>query len=231
MKNIWDEKVLISPSLITLDMMNLQDQIRELELNGADMIHVDLLDGHFSPSMPLGFETVAQLRSITNLPLDCHIMSDIPDFYVEELLRIGVQQIVFHIENAQHPDGLINYIKSKGVRAGVALKPSTSLSTIEYIIEKCDCILLMQINPGYASVKGEKLIPYIDRKIKDLRKMITQNNLNTKISIDGRVSLDIIEKYRVKYVDIFVVGTTCLSRIEIPKSMAKINELKIIKTY
>ena len=226
MKNIWNEKCILSPSLITLDMTNLEEQIRLLEENGVGMLHVDILDGHFSPSMPLGLDTVRQLRAKTDLEFDCHVMVSEPDFFVDELLDIGVQQIVFHIETAPHIDGMLNKIHAKGVKAGVALKPATPLSTLDYVLDKCDDVLLMLINPGYASAKGEKQVDYADRKIRELRRLINERHLPTKIEIDGRISPDNMLTYGAKDVDIFVCGSTCIKRDNIPGSLAALNNLR-----
>ena len=187
-ESIWEKPCMYTPSLITLDMCNLESQVKVLENNGMEMLHVDILDGHFSPSMPLGLDTVRQLRAKTDLAFDCHVMVTEQDYFVNELLDIGVQQIVFHAETQPHIDGMINRIHEKGVRAGVALKPSTPLSVLDYVLEKCDTVLLMLINPGYAFVKGEKQTVYADRKIRELRKMIDDRGLNTKISLDGRLT-------------------------------------------
>lgn len=219
MKNVWQEKKIYSPSLITLDMCNLEQQIRELEAAGIGMLHVDILDGYFSPSMPLGFETIKQLRKKTDLFFDCHIMANDYDFFVDELIAIGVEQIVFQIETATHVDGLLNKIHNAGIKAGVALKPATPLTTLEYVLDKCDTVMLMLINPGYASSGKEEQISYADRKIKELRAMITERGLDTKISIDGRVSQKNIKEYGDGTVDIFVLGTTCLNRNAIQASM------------
>jgi ribulose-phosphate 3-epimerase len=207
-------------------MLNLERQIHELEEAGIQMIHIDILDGHFSPSMPLGFETVKQLRGVTDLPFECHVMADPPEYFVDELLDIGVQQITFQMETAPHIDGLINHIHSSGVRAGLALKPSTPISLLEYEIEKCDAILIMQINPGYASSKGESRVCFSDRKIRDLRNMINEKGLNTKIIIDGRVSLENIRDYGKDIVDIFVGGSTCISQKDISSSVSKTMQLR-----
>lgn len=224
--DVWSEKCIISPSVICLDMLHLERQVRELEKAGIKMLHIDILDGHFSPSMPLGFETIKQMRSMTNLLFECHVMADPPEYFVEELLEIGVQQITFQLETAPHPDGLINKIHSMGVRAGLALKPSTPLSHLEYEIEKCDSVLVMQINPGYASSKGENRVCFADRKIRELRKMIDKMGLNTKIIIDGRVSLDNIREYGNGIVDIFVGGTTCISKNGIDESVKEVMKLR-----
>jgi ribulose-phosphate 3-epimerase len=201
-----------TPSLITLDLCNLESQVRILEAEGIEMLHVDILDGHFSPSMPLGLETVRQLRERTSLAFDCHVMVTEQDYFIDELLDIGVEQIVFHAETQPHIDGMLNRIHAKGVRAGVALKPATPLGTLEYVIEKCDTVLLMLINPGYAFVKGEKPVPYGDRKIRELKQMIRERGLNTKISLDGRISPEVVRAYGVDMADQFVIGSTCLKK-------------------
>lgn len=224
--SVWEEKCTISPSLICLDMCNLESQVRILEQSGIKMLHVDILDGHFSPSMPLGLDTVRQLRAKTDLFFDCHVMVEDQDFFVDELLDIGVQQIVFHAETQPHIDGMINRIHAKGVKAGVALKPSTPLSTVEYVLEKCDTVLLMLINPGYAFVKGEKQVVYADRKIRELRKMINDRGLDTKIELDGRISPDNIRTYGKDQADLFVTGSTCLDRNDLAGSFAKLNQLR-----
>lgn len=225
MQTVWDEKCIISPSLICLDMCNLESQIRVLEKMGIRMLHVDILDGHFSPSMPLGLDMVRQLRQITDLQFDCHVMVTEQDYFVDELLDIGVQQITFHAETQPHIDGMLNRIHEKGVRAGVALKPATPLSVLDYVLGKCDTVLLMLINPGYAFVKGEKQVIYADRKIKELRKMIDSQRLSVKIEVDGRISERNIKKYGAGDVDIFVTGSTCVDKNNLEKSLFYLNDL------
>ena len=224
--SIWNEKCIISPSLICLDMCNLESQVRILEKSDVKMLHVDILDGHFSPSMPLGLDTVRQLRAKTDLEFDCHIMVTEQDYFVDELLDIGVQQLVFHAETQPHIDGMLNRIHAKGVRAGVALKPSTPLSTLEYVLEKCDTVLLMLINPGYAFMKGEKQAAYSERKIKDLRAMIESRGLDTKIELDGRISTQNIQDWGAGLADIFVTGSTCLKRDDLAGSFEALKQLR-----
>ena len=224
--SVWEEKCIISPSLICLDMCNLESQIRILEQSGINVLHVDILDGHFSPSMPLGLDTVRQLRQKTDMFFDCHVMVENQDFFVDELLDIGVQQIVFHAETQPHIDGMINRIHAKGVKAGIALKPSTPLSTVEYVLDKCDSVLLRLINPGYAFLKGEKQVAYADRKIRQLRQMINERGLDTKIELDGRISLDNIRTYGKDLADVFVTGTTCLDRNDLLGSFARLEQIR-----
>jgi len=227
MREIWNEKCVFSPSLICLDMCYLMEQINELQKNGIKMIHIDILDGYFSPSMPLGFETVKQLREKTNIFFDCHVMTEKPDFFIDQLISIGVDHICFHIETCSHIDGMLKKIKKAGILAGIALKPSTSLYNLEYIIEKCDSILLMLINPGYASNKKETQISYSERKIYDTLNLIKKKNLQTKIILDGRISKNNINKYGKNIADIFVCGSTCINKNNIDistKALFKIKE-------
>lgn len=227
MGTVWDKPCMYTTSLITLDMCNLESQVRMLEKTGIEMLHVDILDGHFSPSMPLGLDTVRQLRAKTDLAFDCHVMVTEQDYFVDELLDIGVQQIVFHAETQPHIDGMLNRIHSKGVRAGVALKPATPLSVLDYVLDKCDTVLLMLINPGYAFVKGEKQVTYGDRKIRELKQMIQDRGLNTKISLDGRISKENVRVYGKDTADQFVLGSTCIKKgDEMEASLRDMMELR-----
>ncbi|HWR22804.1 MAG TPA: ribulose-phosphate 3-epimerase [Feifaniaceae bacterium] len=224
--NVWDRKIIYSPSLICLDLCNLERQVRELEEQGCPMLHVDILDGYFSPSMPIGLDVVRQLRKKTRMPFDVHLMSVQQDYFVEELLDIGVEQLIFHAECEPHIDNRLNMIRRAGVRAGVALKPATPLTVLEYVLEKCDTVLLMLINPGYAGSAQERQAPYAPRKIAELRTMIKSRGLPVKIEIDGRVSPGNIEEYGRGLADIFVTGSTCIGRDAIPAGMEALNALR-----
>ena len=223
---IWRKGCIVSPSLISCcDLCNLESSVRSLEQAGIQMLHVDILDGHFSPSMPLGLDTVRQLREKTDLAFDVHLMAAANDFFVEELLKIGVQQIVFHAETEPHIDNRLNQIHAAGVRAGVALKPATPLTSLEYVLEKCDAVLLMLINPGYAQCASEGQVPYAGRKIHALREMITDRGLPTKIILDGRVSRQNILDYGATgQADIFVAGSTCLNKKRLTESCAELRQ-------
>lgn len=226
MVSIWDQKCVFSPSLICLDMCNIQSQVKELEDNNIQLLHVDILDGYFSPSMPLGFELVKQLKSKTKLLFDCHVMAIKPDYFIDELIDIGVEQINFHAENCEHIDYMLRKIKKNGIRAGIALKPATSLNILEYCINECDTVLLMLINPGYASSKNESQIKYVNDKILELRDIINKKGLNTKIEIDGRISPSNISCYGNEDVEYFVCGTTCINRASIKDSVSSLYSLR-----
>lgn len=219
-KNVFQ----VSPSLICLDMIDILNQVKELETAGVDLLHIDILDGHFSPSMPLGFELVRQLKPKTKLAFECHVMANNPEYFVDELIACGVEQIVFHMETADHVDGLINKIHNAGIRAGVAIKPSTPISLLEYIIEKCNCVLLMLINPGYASSAGESQVSYAERKIKDLQSLINKRNPSCLVEVDGRISLKNMEDFPQYGVNLYVGGTTCIKRNDIGGSIIRVKE-------
>ncbi len=225
----WNKKCNIIPSLITLDMCNLENQCKLVEESGLSTIHVDILDGYFSPSMPLGIDTVKQLRKKTNLLFDAHVMANNPRFFVEELIEAGASQISFHIETCDHIDEMINYIHNKGVKVGVALKPATTLDSLEYIIEKCDVVTLMLINPGFAQQKGEQQISYTRKKIHDLHSLIKSRNLNTKVLLDGRVSKQNIETFGITgEANFFVAGSTCIDKGNVFESLKELKMLEDI---
>ena len=222
--SIYKEKCIISPSLISVcDLCNLESSVKQLEEAGIEMLHVDILDGHFSPSMPLGLDTVRQLRKKTDMIFDVHLMTTAHDFFVEELLDIGVQQMVFHGEMEPHMDNRLNQIHKAGVRAGVALKPATPLHTLEYVLEKCDAVLLMLINPGYAQSKSEGQVPYAARKVTELHEMISSRGLDTKVILDGRISKQNMLDFAPEGIaDIFVAGSTCLDKKDLKNSAVEL---------
>lgn len=222
MKNIWHSSPVISPSLISLcDLCSIERSVKELEAGGAKLLHIDILDGYFSPSMPLGLDTVRRLRQLTELPFDVHLMVREPDFFIGELLDIGVQQLTFHAETESHIDNRLNQIHRFGVRSGVALKPSTPLCVLDYVLEKCDNVLLMLINPGYASFPGERQVCYGRRKVEELSGVIRSRGLDTTITLDGRVSRENIRELSA-YADIFVAGSTCADRSRPKESISEL---------
>lgn len=223
---IWKEQCILSPSLISCcDMCRLGESVQALEAAGIGMLHVDILDGHFSPSMPLGLDAVRALRKVSGMAFDVHLMATEHDYFISELLDIGVDQIVFHGEMEPHIDNRLNMIHAAGVRAGVALKPATPLSTLDYVLEKCDTVLLMLINPGYASSRAEGQVPYGGRKIRELAGLIRQRGLPTLVEIDGRISRENMRDY-IDDVNIFVAGSTCIDRDNLLESARALGEYR-----
>lgn len=219
MKNVLtikNEDVVISPSVICADLCNLLEDVKKIEALGIRSLHVDFIDGHFSPSMPLGLATIEQLRKKSNMDFDVHIMATDNEFFINELLQIGVQSITFHYESAFHVARMIQLIKGGNIKAGIALNPATPLHVLDYVMESCDYILLMLISPGYAGNKGETIVPYALKKIKDCKDYIQQRGLSTQIMIDGRVSTEAIPDLVAAGADYLVAGSTSLFRQEQP---------------
>ena len=204
------KKITIAPSIMSADLCNLEKSVREIEREGIDTLHIDVIDGSFSPSMPLGIDTIKQLRRITDLNFDVHIMANDNEFFIQEMINIGVEQISFHLETSIHIDRYINLIKNSGTKVGVALNPTTPLSVLDYVLPQVDTVLLMLINPGFATDKNEKQISYAVQKVKDLNQLIQDKGLNTRIEVDGRVSLEAIAGLVEVGAEILVAGSTSL---------------------
>jgi len=205
-----NRKVAVSASLICSDLCNLEKSVRELEEAGVDFLHIDLIDAHFSPSMPMGIEVVQQLRKITDLPFDVHLMVHNNEFFIAEMAKLGVQRLCFHYESALHVDRLLNSIKSFNIAAGIALLPTTPLSVLDYCLDRLDYILLMLINPGFAGHADESQVPYAERRIGDCEKYLRNHGVNLPIEIDGRVSFDGMPALIAAGASIIVGGSSCL---------------------
>lgn len=208
------ENIILSPSIMCGDLVNLEKTIRILEEKEFKWLHIDLIDGVFSPSMPLGIETIRRMREITNMSFDIHIMSENNEFFIKEMLEIGVQNITFHYESSKHIEYLIKLIKSYDVEVGIALNPSTNINVLKYAIHDIDKVCLMLINPGFAQLKNEKRVSFADKKLSDLYKFIKENNKEINIQVDGRVSLEVIEKMVSIGANDLVLGSTSLFRKE-----------------
>jgi ribulose-phosphate 3-epimerase len=182
--------IAIAASLICADLCNIERELQRMESAGIDLLHVDLIDAHFSPSMPMGLEVVQQARKKTALPFDVHLMVRDNEFFIGEMLKIGVRRISFHPESAFHVDRCLSLIRDAGVQAGLALMPATPLDVLEYCLERLDFVLLMLINPGFAGHVGETQVPYALRKVADCRRFLYERGLNLPIEVDGRVSFD-----------------------------------------
>lgn len=209
-----NDSVQIAPSLICTDICNLEASIRDLEAIGIEMLHVDLLDGYFSPSMPIGLDVIKQLRKKTNMNFDVHIMVKENEFFIDEFIKMGIQRLCFHFETALHVDRLLGMLKSNNIKAGIAINPATPLSVLDYVVERCDFILLMLINPGYAGHKSEEQVPYAVKKVADCHKYLLDKNLNIEIEVDGRVSFENIPHLVASGARTLVAGSKSLFHCE-----------------
>ncbi len=205
---------MIAPSLICCDLCNLERDVSALEQLGVDYLHVDFLDAHFSPSMPMGIEVVKQLREKTRLPFDVHLMVENNEFFIQEMVKIGVQRICFHYESALHVDRLLSMIRDNGIQPGIALTPTTPLSVLEYCLERIDFVLLMLINPGFAGSKSETQVPYAVKRVTDCKQYLTERGANIPIEIDGRVSFDNIPHLVAAGAETVVAGSSSMFHVQ-----------------
>lgn len=200
----------LSPSLICTDLCNLERSVNEISKLDIDMLHIDIIDGYFSPSMPIGLDVVRSLRKKCSIPFDFHLMAKENEFFINEIMDIGASQVCFHYESEVHVGRMLNRLKKSGIRAGVALIPSTPVSVLEYIIEQCDFVMLMLINPGFAGDYSEEQVSYALRKINDCYKFIHGKGYDIPIEIDGRITSDSITNFISAGADIIVLGSKSL---------------------
>lgn len=213
---------MICPSILSADFAKLADEIKEVEQGGADVIHCDIMDGHFVPNITFGPDVVAKVNEITNLPLDVHLMIENADKYVEPFAKAGADYISVHYENNYHLNRLLNKIKSHEAKAGVVLNPATPVILLKNIIEYADFVLLMSVNPGFG---GQKFILNTIDKIIELKQLINKYNPECMIEIDGGIGLDNIKLVSDAGVDMFVCGASvfkAVDRIGVIKEMKRL---------
>ena len=199
------KKIQISPSILSADFSKLGDDIKRLEQSGADMIHVDVMDGHFVPNLTIGPPVIKSLRKYTSLPFDVHLMINPVHKYIKDYSDAGADIITFHPEATDNIVETINLIKSLNKKVGISLNPNTGIKAVEEHLDKVDLILIMSVYPGFG---GQKFIGDVVQKIKDLDKIRTKLKHSFKIEIDGGINFETSKIAVQAGVDILVSGTT-----------------------
>lgn len=211
----------IAPSLLAADFSKLGEEMQDIEKGGADLVHLDVMDGRFVPNISFGPPVIQALRPITKLPFDVHLMIYHPEDYFDILKNIGVEMASFHIEAVTHVDRVIHALKSANIKCGLAVNPGTSLSMIDTVLPLFDYVLIMSVNPGFG---GQKFIPYAVDKVKQLKKMITEKQLSVSIEVDGGVNQDNAFLLKNAGADILVAGSSVFGKSDRAKA---IHELRV----
>ena len=196
--------VKIAPSILSADFLRLGEEIKAAEAAGADLIHIDVMDGHFVPNITIGPAIVEAVKAVTALPLDVHLMIERPDRYLDDFINAGADYIAVHYEASVHLHRTIQQIKEKGKIAGVSLNPATPLGSLEDILPDIDFVLLMSVNPGFG---GQKYIPHSTDKIRMLKNMLGEKGLPALIEVDGGVSPENAGVVAAAGADILVMGS------------------------
>jgi ribulose-phosphate 3-epimerase len=194
----------IAPSILSADFARLGEEIEAAERGGATLIHVDVMDGHFVPNLTVGLPVVRSLARATHLPLDTHLMISEPGLYAEKFVEAGAQMVSVHIEADPHIHRTLTAIRKRGAKAGIVINPATSLNHLEEALQFADYVLVMSVNPGFG---GQEFIPTSVEKVRRLRRMIEERNLQVRIEIDGGIDRDNIAKCASAGAEIFVAGT------------------------
>ena len=207
----------LAPSILSADFARLLEDVKKVEKAGCEYLHIDVMDGHFVPNITLGPAIVKSLRRDVNMVFDTHLMIDNPDDYIKDFVDAGSDLIVVHAEACRHLHRTIQNIKSYNVNVGVALNPATSIESIKHIIEDVDMVLIMTVNPGFG---GQSFIESMLEKIKELKQLIDDKNLNVDIQVDGGIKPDNIHKVVEAGANIIVAGSAIFNSENIEETVS-----------
>ena len=211
----------IAPSILAADFAKLGQEVKEVEAAGAELIHIDVMDGHFVPNISFGAIALEAIRPLSTLPMDVHLMIENPDQYIEQFAKAGADYITVHVEACRHLHRTIQLIRSYGVKPGVVLNPHTPIETIQHVLEDVDMVLFMTVNPGFG---GQKFIESVVPKIEALSKIIKQRGLHVEIEIDGGINAETIVPCAKAGATIFVAGSAIYSKKDRAQALQEIKQ-------
>ncbi|HVP65661.1 MAG TPA: ribulose-phosphate 3-epimerase [Anaeromyxobacteraceae bacterium] len=213
--------VRVAPSILSADFGRLAEEIRAVERAGADVIHVDVMDGRFVPNITIGPPVVAAIRKATALPVDVHLMIVEPERYVEDFVRAGANLISVHAEVSPHLHRTLHAIRAAGAKPSVALNPSTPLDAVEYVLGDCEMVLVMTVNPGFG---GQKFIPVCVEKVRRLREAVETRGLAIDIEVDGGINAETAAGIAAAGANVFVAGTAVFGAADYGAAVRAIRE-------
>ncbi|MGM9949975.1 MAG: ribulose-phosphate 3-epimerase [Lysinibacillus sp.] len=211
----------IAPSILAADFAKLGEEVKEVEAAGAELIHIDVMDGHFVPNISFGAIALEAIRPLSTLPMDVHLMIENPDQYIEQFAKAGADYITVHVEACRHLHRTIQLIRSFGVKPGVVLNPHTPIESILHILEDVDMVLFMTVNPGFG---GQKFIPSVLPKIEALSRIIKERGLKVDIEIDGGITAETIGPCVKAGANIFVAGSAIYSKEDRTAALQEIKQ-------
>jgi ribulose-phosphate 3-epimerase len=212
----------LAPSILAADLLDLKEEVQLVEQNGADFIHVDVMDGHYVPNIAFGPEIVQALSRVTELPLDVHLMMVEPHKHIINFAKAGSSIITVHQEVCDHLDRVIRHIKENGCRAGVAINPATPVDSLNHILSLVDLVLIMTVNPGFG---GQEFIPYSYDKIKKLAKIKSENNYNFLIEVDGGINLENVTSILEAGAEVIVTGSGIFKQDKIAEACSQFKSI------
>ncbi|MHB2148999.1 ribulose-phosphate 3-epimerase [Calditrichota bacterium LG25] len=203
---------ILAPSILSADLLKLEEQIAMVEKNGADLIHVDVMDGHFVPNMTFGPAIVKALKKITRLPLDVHLMVNNPMQFVEWFAAAGADYLTIHQETCWHLDRAVKRIKALNCKAGISINPATPVMTVQHLLKEVDLVLVMSVNPGFG---GQAFIPYALEKIATLNQWRSECNADFLIEVDGGIDVQTAKQALKAGADVLVAGSSVFNNGDI----------------
>lgn len=212
----------LAPSLLSADFLRLGDEVRGIEAAGADLLHVDVMDGHFVPNLTFGPPIISQIKAVATRPLDVHLMIETPERWIERYVEAGAAWLTVHVEVSPHLHRTLQQIRAAGAEPGVVLNPSTPETAIDYVLEQCHHVLVMSVNPGFG---GQRFIPAVLPKVERLAERIARRGLATRIEIDGGIGPDTIASAWSAGATVFVAGHAIFGAPDRARRIAELRAL------
>jgi ribulose-phosphate 3-epimerase len=194
----------LAPSILSADFSRISSELDFIRESGTNWVHLDVMDGHFVPNLTFGPKFISDLRKISDLIFDVHLMIEKPELSIDQYIDAGADWLTFHFESCVHSHRLLSYIKSKNIKAGISINPSSPISLLEELLPYCDQVLVMSVNPGFG---GQKILPNCIKKVSDLVALRAQKGYDYCVAIDGGVNLQTIKDVAIAGPDIIVAGS------------------------